>query len=231
MKTAVIIAAAGVGRRMGGLCPKQYLELGKRPIICHTLDRFQEARGIDELVCVVEPGREKSFSEEILKAYGYPKNWIAVAGGQVRQESITNGLKTISTDCDVVLVHDAVRPFISAEQIELTARVSMRDGACIVASPIRETIKRTDSDGYICETVDRKQIWGAQTPQGFARKILSDAISRAQSDGYVGTDDASIVERMGVKITIIEGDSRNIKITTPSDMAIAEAILEGWNTV
>jgi 2-C-methyl-D-erythritol 4-phosphate cytidylyltransferase len=117
MKIAAIIAAAGIGRRMGSDRPKQYLELCGRPIICHTLDRFLEAKCIDEVIIVVEPGRAESFREEILEPYGYPSHWRVTLGGSVRQESVINGLELVSPDCDVVLVHDGVRPFITVPQI------------------------------------------------------------------------------------------------------------------
>ena len=225
MKIAAIIAAAGIGRRMGGTVPKQYLELRGRPIICHTLERFREARGIDEIVIVVEPGREEAFRVDILDRYGFPGSWRVVAGGRVRQESVANGLANVPADCDVVLVHDGVRPFISASEIERAAEVAARDGACIVASPVKETIKRVGADGFILETVDREELWSAQTPQGFRREIFSEALSSAMRDGFVGTDEASLVERAGSRVTIIEGSARNIKITTPADLSIAEAIL------
>ncbi|MFH0799483.1 MAG: 2-C-methyl-D-erythritol 4-phosphate cytidylyltransferase [Pseudomonadota bacterium] len=228
MKIAAIIAAAGIGRRMGGGLPKQYLEIGGRPIICHTLDRFREAKGIGEVIVVVEPGREAAFREEILKAGGYPSTWRATAGGKLRQESVANGLALVPSDCDVVLVHDGVRPFVTAEHIERAALVAARDGACIIASPIRETVKRVGADGMIQETVDREHLWGAQTPQGFLTSILKDAVAAALRDGFVGTDEASLVERMGAKVTAIDGDARNIKITTPSDLAMAEGILKEW---
>lgn len=226
MKTAAIIASAGIGQRMGGDLPKQYLELGGRPIICHTLDRFREARGIDEVVVVVEPGREAAFRHEIIEHYDYPGSWRVVAGGRIRQESVANGLALVSPDCDVVLIHDGVRPFISAQEIERAVAVAARDGACIVAAPIRETVKRAGADGFICETVDRERLWGAQTPQCFLRSLFEEAMACALRDGFIGTDEACLVERTGVRVTIVEGDARNIKITTPADLAIAEAILK-----
>jgi len=227
MKAAAIIAAAGIGRRMGGDRPKQYLELSARPIICHTLDRFLKSADIDEVIIVVEPGRERVFTDDIIEAFDYPRDWKVVAGGEVRQESIKNGLAAVSDDIDVVLVHDGVRPFITGEQIQRLAEVAFEDGACILADPLKETIKRV-SDGVIVETVDRSALWGAGTPQAFRTKILREAMSAAIADGFVGTDEAGIVERIGKKVIVIEGGGRNIKITTPADLAIAEAILAGW---
>lgn len=213
---------------MGGNLPKQYLKIGERPIICHTLDRFCEAKIVNEVILVVEPGREESFRSEIVNAFGYPKNWRVTAGGRIRQESVANGLKLVSPDCDVVIVHDGVRPFVTAAEIERAAQVATTDGACIVAAPIKDTVKRVSSDGFIMETVDREHLWGAKTPQAFLRSVITEAYSSAMRDGFVGTDEASIVERIGIKVTLIEGDNRNIKITTPEDLVIAEAILKEW---
>nr|HPM41760.1 2-C-methyl-D-erythritol 4-phosphate cytidylyltransferase [bacterium] len=125
MRAAAIIAAAGIGRRMGGPVPKQYLEIGGRPVVCRTLDLFLKVGCVDELVSVVEPGREEGFKKEILERYGFPKSWRVVAGGAVRQESVANGLALASKDCDVVIVHDGVRPFVSPEKIERAAATAM----------------------------------------------------------------------------------------------------------
>lgn len=227
MNTAAIIAAAGVGRRMGAGKPKQYLELSGRPIICHTLDRFKDAN-IDEIVIVVEAERVDTFKAEIVDAYGYPKSWKVVAGGDVRQRSVKNGLDATSEDVDVVLVHDGVRPFITAEQIGELSRIAFEKGACILADRLKETIKRVN-EGVIRETVDRSDLWGAGTPQAFLRMLLCDAMDRAFADNFMGTDEASIVERLGRDVHIMEGGGRNIKITTPSDLLIAEAILKDTN--
>lgn len=226
MRVSAIIAAAGMGARMGADRPKQYLEIGGRPIICHTLDRFREAKGIDELIAVVEPGREEFFRNDVLVQFGYPKHWQAVGGGRVRQESVANGLKAISLDSDIVLVHDGVRPFITTNQIETSAATAARDGACIVASRIKDTVKRAGADGFITETVDREHLWGAKTPQAFLRSVITEAHISAERDGFVGTDEASLVERIGIRVTLIEGGSQNIKITTPEDLIIAEAIFK-----
>lgn len=225
MKVAAIIAAAGVGKRMGGKVPKQYLELMGRPVICHTLDRFREVGMVEQVVVVVEPGREDSFRDDILGRFGYPSGWQVAGGGAVRQDSVFNGLSLVSQDCDVVVVHDGVRPFISAAEIESAAALAARDGACILASRVKETIKRANAQGCILETIDRESLWSAQTPQCFRRELFASAMASARRDGFVGTDEASLVERIGGRVTIMEGDSRNIKITTPADLAIAEALL------
>jgi len=228
MRAWAIIAAAGMGKRMGGGLPKQFLEIGGRPIICHTLDRFRKAHSVTNVVIVVEPGREVAFSDEIISHYGFPREWIVTHGGEHRQDSVSNGLAKVPVDCDVVAVHDGVRPFVSPSQIDSAIELASKEGACIVAMPIKETIKRVSRDARISETVDRSSLWGAKTPQCFRRTLLWDAMERARREGFRGTDEASIVERMGVAVRVIEGDERNIKITTPSDLIVAEAILKEW---
>lgn len=228
MKTAAIIAAAGLGKRMGGNQPKQYLEVGGRPIICHTLDRFA-TYGIHEMIVVVEPGREGPVRDEIIRGFGYPSSWKVVPGGEVRQRSVYNGLGAVSGDVDVVLVHDGVRPYVTVEQIVALAELAFREGACILAERMKDTVKRAGHDGSIVETVDRKDLWRAQTPQAFRRELLIQAMESAFKDEFVGTDDASLVERLGRRVFIVEGESRNIKITTPEDLLVAEAIQKEWN--
>ena len=226
MKIAAIIAAAGIGRRMGGDVPKQYLELSGRPIICHTLDIFKSVSGVDELVVVIEPGREAGFQRDVMDRYGYPSSWQVVAGGGVRQESVANGLNAVSESCDVVIVHDGVRPFVLPSKIDELVCIASSEGACILAAPVKETIKRVDNNAFVLETVDRDELWGVQTPQVFRRGVLAGAIDEATRSGFVGTDEASLVERIGVKVKVVEGDYHNIKITTPEDIGIGEGILE-----
>lgn len=210
---------------MGGNTPKQYLEIGGRPIVCHTLDRFSEAKSIESAVIVVEPGREESFRREILDQFAYPPHWVVTGGGAVRQQSVANGLARVPADCDVVLVHDAVRPFVTPEEIDGAAALAYKEGACILASRVNETVKRADQDGTILETVDRSALWAARTPQCFRAELLREGMRRAEQDGFVGTDEASIVERLGLAVRIVECHARNIKITTAADLVMAEAIL------
>lgn len=227
MKAWAIIAAAGIGKRMGGGRPKQYLEVGGLPIICHTLRRFRETGCIESCVIVVEPGREAEVRAEILDRYDFPKKWQVVAGGAVRQESVANGLACIPVEIDVVAVHDGVRPFVTPQQIAESVEVAQREGAAIVAAPIKETIKRVGS-GAVVATVDRHDLWGAKTPQCFRRALLVEAMEFARREGFIGTDEASLVERLGRTVRIIAGDDRNIKITTPEDLIFAEAIWKEW---
>lgn len=228
MKAWAIIAAAGLGKRMGAGRPKQYLEIGGRPIICHTLERFRGAPSIEGAVIVVEPERVEAVRRDIIDGYGFPKGWQVVAGGSVRQGSVANGLACVPADCEVIAVHDGVRPFVTSEAIEESVRLAAAEGACIVATPVKDTIKSVDGRGMVDFTVDRAVLWGAKTPQTFRAGLLREAFAKAAEDNFSGTDEASLVERMGVPVRIIEGDDRNIKITTPSDLIVAEAILKEW---
>lgn len=228
MKVSAIIAAGGIGKRMGGAKPKQYIEILGRPIICLTLDKFREFNHINKVIIVVPPDYVDSFRSDIISRYEYPSDWQVTAGGLHRQDSVRNGLNLVSKDCDVVLVHDGVRPFITAGLIERSIETAFNEGAAIVAAPIKETIKKAGGDKLISATVDRDGLWGAQTPQAFRYKILKEAMESAYRDNFMGTDEASIVERIGTKVKIVEGDSRNIKITTPDDIVLAEAIARHW---
>lgn len=223
MKAVVIIAGGGVGKRMGADRPKQYLEFSGRPMLCHTLDCFKDVSAVKKLIAVLPSDFAASFETDILKPYGYPNTWVGTAGGVKRQDSVKNGLGLVGNDIDVVLVHDACRPFISGKLIERSIDVAYKDGAAIVAAPIKETIKRVEGTA-INGTVDRQHLYGAQTPQAFRVDVLKKAYEKAFADGFYGTDDAMLVERTGGKVTIIEGDYRNIKITTPEDLIMAEAI-------
>jgi len=228
MKVAVIIAAGGIGKRMGMDRPKQYLDLLGRSIICHTLERFAHTPDITKVIVVLPPADVKTFEKEFLETCKDIKNCEVTAGGEKRQDSVRNGLKLVPNDYDIVLVHDACRPFISQSLIEETIKAAWKEGAAIVAAPLKETIKRVSNDGHICETVDRLFLWGAQTPQAFRCSLLMRAMDAAYQDGFWGTDEATLIERIGFKVRIIKGDSRNIKITTPQDLVIARALAESW---
>lgn len=228
MKVSAIIAAGGIGKRMGSSGPKQYIELLGKPIICHTLDRFREVPEITEVVITVPSGFVNSFVEEIIRPYNYPADWRVTQGGTHRQDSVRNGLALVSSDCDIVVVHDGVRPFITPRLIKKSIEVASSAGAVIVAAPIKETIKRVGLDLDVEETVNRKNLWGAQTPQTFRASLLREAVEVAYKNNFLGTDDASLVERLGIKVRVIEGDSKNIKITTPDDLVVASAIARSW---
>lgn len=238
IKTVAIIAGGGIGKRMQTGTPKQYLEILGRPMICHTLDRFLGIGEIKKIVIVLPEGLAPSFERDItlpppppLEGGGKGEGafWIVTSGGSQRQDSVRNGLKLVPDTCDVVLVHDACRPFVTQKVINDSIKSAFENGAAIVAAPIKETIKEV-SEKTVKQTVDRNCLWGAQTPQAFRTGILKRAYERAYKDGFYGTDDAMLVERIGGKVKIIEGDYRNIKITTPEDLNVAEAIAKSWQS-
>lgn len=224
MKHVAIITAAGIGKRMGGSQPKQYLELHGKPILCHTIEKFEAAKLIDGIVLVTDRNSLTLVKDQILKKCKAPKvKWI-VAGGEKRQDSVNNGLKAVPMGTEVVCVHDGVRPFITSELIDKSVEEAKAHGACIVAIQMKDTIKRVDEEGRIVETVERAGLWRAQTPQTFRYDVLESAMNQALAEKFYGTDEASLVEQYGHEIYVLAGNERNIKITTPEDLIIAEAI-------
>ncbi|MFH1654271.1 MAG: 2-C-methyl-D-erythritol 4-phosphate cytidylyltransferase [Pseudomonadota bacterium] len=225
MKVSAIIVAAGKGLRMGGDKPKQFLELNGRPIICYTLDKFAQFTDWD-ISIAVEPDRVESFKEEIVERYDYPKSWRIVAGGEKRQDTVKNALDLLPNETEIVLIHDGVRPFITTEMIETSIECAKMNDACLIASKVIPTIKEVDENGEVVRTIDRQRLWEAQTPQTFKKSLLLQAMQSACDDNFYGTDEASLFERIGKKVFIIEGNATNIKITRPEDLHLACSILE-----
>ena len=223
MKNIAIITAAGLGKRMGEGRPKQYLELAGRPILCHTLDKFEAASLVDEIIVVSDAASLQFVREKMVSKYSYKKIKDIIKGGEKRQDSVCAGLAA-AKGCDIVCVHDGVRPFVAPELINKGIEEARSHGACIVAIPVKDTIKRVDGEGRIAETVERAGLWRAQTPQTFRYDILKKAMDKAMKENFYGTDEAMLVERLGKDIFILAGDERNIKITTPEDLKIAETL-------
>lgn len=226
MKVIALVPAAGMGRRMAAGINKQYLLLAGMPILARTLSIFQQMESIDD-VHVVIPADEIAYCREhVVERYALAKVRSIIAGGAERQYSVLNGLRALQdvSDDDVILIHDGVRPCIPVSVIEqATAVARMHDGA-LVAVPAKDTIKIV-ADGIVTDTPPRESLWLAQTPQAFRYGIIRDAHERAAAEGYLGTDDASLVERLGLKVHVVPGDYRNIKVTTPDDMQLAETFL------
>jgi 2-C-methyl-D-erythritol 4-phosphate cytidylyltransferase len=220
MKTDAIIPAAGSGRRFGGI--KQFEILGEKPLLLHTLQVFEMSGLIGHVILVVRTDDLEKTGKLIAQA-GLKKVRV-VAGGDERQDSVRKGFAE-TAGADFILVHDGVRPFVTEELISKTLEGAKENGACIVGMPSKETLKKV-SNGFISETVDRSSIWTIQTPQVFRRDLFQKALEKAEADGFLGTDEAMLVERLGVKIRIIEGNAGNIKVTTPEDLKIAEALLK-----
>ncbi len=221
-KVSVVIPAAGAGRRMGGPRAKQFLELQGRPILLLTLERFDSSPEIDEIV-IAAAADEVDVVRALVRVHGLRKVRSVVPGGKERQDSVWNALEAAA--CDIVLVHDAVRPFVSHHLMSAVAAEAARSGAAVAAVAPKETIKISDGSGIVLSTPDRAHLWVAQTPQGFAYSLLVEAHRQAQKEGYYGTDDASLVERLGAKVSLVQGSYDNIKITTPEDVELAERIL------
>lgn len=226
MKNSVIIVAAGSGKRMKSAIAKQYIELKGRTILSYTVETFEKSDNIDEIILVTSQEAIDFVTKNIVNKYQFTKVKAVVAGGAERQDSVYNGLKKVSKDTYVVLIHDGVRPFVNDSYITKLESIAMEFGACVLGAPVKDTIKICDSEGYIVDTPNRSTLWLAQTPQCFKYDVIINAYEKAYKEGYTGTDDSVLVEKTGVKVKMVEGDYNNIKITTPEDLYIGEVILE-----
>jgi len=226
MSVFVLIPAAGMGRRMGATLNKQYLPLNGRPILGHTIALFDQHPLIDKIYVITPADEFELCRREVLEPGNFRKVQDLVPGGAERQDSVRNGLQACAADPDdIVLIHDGVRPLLQPEIIDkLVAEVQQR-GACLVGVPVKDTIKQV-VDGRIEGTPDRSGLWQAQTPQAFRYDQILQAYQLAQQDGFRGTDDASLVERLGQPVMVITGSYRNIKLTTPEDLMLARAFLD-----
>jgi 2-C-methyl-D-erythritol 4-phosphate cytidylyltransferase len=225
MRTVAIVPAAGSGNRMGRGLSKQYLSLGGVPLLVHTLNVFEKCPLVDALLVVVPPPDVEAVRTEMLPRWNLKKLAGVIPGGKERQDSVRAGIETLDRDTDIVIIHDAVRPFITAKLIEDCIRAAAEEGAATVGVPVKDTVKEVGADGRVMRTCDRNLLWLTQTPQAFRRDIIENAHRAAVRDGYRGTDDTSLVERLGIAVRMIRGDYGNIKITTPEDLVIAEALL------
>jgi 2-C-methyl-D-erythritol 4-phosphate cytidylyltransferase len=229
VKAYALIPAAGMGKRMGATINKQYLQLDGLPIVARTIAVFEQSPSIEAIYLVIPDAEIPYCREHVVAACGFRKVVEVVPGGRERQNSVMNGLRAMRphlSDDDVVVIHDGVRPLITPELLlESIAVASSNDGA-LVAVPAKDTIK-TVRDGIVVNTPDRETLWQAQTPQSFRFGIIYAAHQAAEQDGFIGTDDASLVERRGGVVRIVRGDYRNIKITTPEDLVLAESFLAG----
>lgn len=225
MKVAAIIPAAGKGRRMGHPFPKHYIRLEDRPILAYTIEAFEKCTGVNQVFVVVMSGEEEYCLKEVVERYGFKKVLKIVIGGERRQDSVYNGIKELDEDTDIVVVHDGVRPFVSPELINETVKLAMYVDGVVAALPVKDTIKEISPDGFIKGTPERESLWNAQTPQTFKKRIIEEAFERAFTDNFSGTDESSLVERLGGRVKIIEGSHENIKITTKEDLLLAEFIL------
>jgi len=231
MKATVIIPAAGSGRRMGGSISKQYLELAGKPILAHTLTLFENHPLIEHIYLVVPADDIAYCQDQIVDRYMFRKVARIVSGGLERQDSVSNGLDAVTQDgldepSRPILIHDGARPLFDCQHLSILIETVCNTGACTIGVPVKDTIK-TVENSTITNSPERSQLWQVQTPQGFQYQLIRDAFERAAADGFVATDDASLVERLGHPVKMLEGDYRNIKVTTPEDILIAVALLGG----
>ena len=219
MSVVAIIPAAGVGIRMGGETPKQFLSLEGVPIFILTLRKFTASEDVDEIIVSLRDEEMDRAARDVDREH-FQKPVRLVQGGATRQETVARALAEVPPEAEVVLVHDAVRPFIDSESISRVVDAARRDGAAILGIPSVDTIKQVERQ-TILGTIPRERIVLAQTPQAFKLAIIREAFARATADGFNGTDEASLVERMGKPVSVLMGSDRNIKITKPSDLPLA----------
>jgi 2-C-methyl-D-erythritol 4-phosphate cytidylyltransferase len=225
MKADAVIVSAGKGLRFMEGKKKQFHFLEGRPIVAHTLDKFETCPLIRSILLVVGQEDMDYCLKEIVEKYKFQKVSQVVPGGKRRQESVKNGIEALPKDADIVAIHDGVRPFVTKAMIEDSIHFAARYGAVILAMPLKDTIKMSNPDGTVLKTLDRESLWQVQTPQTFQVNVIKEAYYKAAEDGFIGTDDASLVERLGGKVHILPGSYTNIKITTPEDLLLANLFL------
>ncbi|MFH0809586.1 MAG: 2-C-methyl-D-erythritol 4-phosphate cytidylyltransferase [Pseudomonadota bacterium] len=224
MKVAAIIAAAGFGKRMGR--PKQWLPLAGRPLLSWTLAAFERCPRVT-LVVLVVPGEDLDRARtEVVEPGGFSKVRYIVAGGGERQDSVGNGLRALAAERpDIVMVHDGARPLVDNDVLERAVAAALEHGAALTAVPARDTLKRVGEGGVVLGTLNRDEVWQAQTPQTFRYGLLEEAFALAAREGVRVTDEAGLVERLGRRVRVVMGSTRNFKVTTPEDMDLAEKLL------
>jgi 2-C-methyl-D-erythritol 4-phosphate cytidylyltransferase len=221
---SAVIVAAGKGSRMNMDINKQYVDICGKPVVARTLQVFEDCRWINEIILVINQQDLEFCRVNIVDKYGFRKVKTLVPGGQERQDSVCKGLLQVDTSCSIVLIHDGARPFVTENCINLSIEAALEFGASCVAVPAKDTVKKADSNGFAIETPDRSALWLIQTPQTFKYGLILEAHKRAIDDGFEGTDDAVLVERLGAPLKLVMGSYDNIKITTQEDIVLAEAI-------
>lgn len=220
-----IVAAAGKGSRMQAELNKIFLEFGGMPVLAHTLCVLENCTAIDEII-IVTSECDLLGCKDIAEEFGISKVTAITIGGKERQDSVRNALREVSPKADIVLIHDAARPFITEQVIEGVIENVALCGAAAPGVPCKNTLKLADGEGFIADTPDRSLLYEIQTPQGFTRDLIMRAHENALENGLAGTDDCFLVEQLGTRVKISAGDYRNIKITTPEDLQIAELFFE-----
>ncbi|WP_204501789.1 2-C-methyl-D-erythritol 4-phosphate cytidylyltransferase [Aquibacillus albus] len=223
MKYTAIVLAAGQGKRMNAGENKQFIKLLDKPLIIHTLAIFDKDDWCESIVLVANP-KEIDRIKELLTEYQLEKQVILVNGGKERQDSVRNGVHNISNKNSIVFIHDGARPFVQQMHLHRLAEVASEKGAALLAVPVTDTIKQKTA--ATLTTLDRSILWAAQTPQAFQYHVIFKAHERAADDQFIGTDDASLVERLGEKVEVVRGSYDNIKLTTPEDLQRATTYLQ-----
>ena len=226
----MLLLAAGRGRRFGADRPKVYLDCRGRSLLARSAERLAAAADRPEIVLAVHPEDRRELLAPLLPELRAAGVTTVVDGGETRQESMLRALGASSAGHPLVLVHDAARPFPPVDATREALERAEEHGAACLAIPAPDTLKRVDDRGFICETLDRSSVWLAQTPQVAQRHLLETALHRAEADGFQGTDDVSLLERTGVPVQVVRGSSSNIKVTTASDMRLAECIAAAEET-
>lgn len=226
MNTAIIVAG-GSGTRFGGKTPKQFLEILGKPLIIHTLERFEKCPDINQIVLVLPSAQNSNFLQ-IIDKYSIRKLVKIVTGGKTRAESVLNGLKSVpSKKTDIIAVHDGARPLVTPEEISACIKKANETGSAILVTSVTDTIKEI-KNGIIVQTIDRNQLKRAQTPQCFRYEILKRAFEKADLT-EAATDESYLVEKLGLAVAIVEGSPKNLKITTQEDLKLAESLLKKQN--
>ncbi len=225
MRIIAIVLAGGAGKRMGAPTNKQFLLLDNKPIIAHTLQVFEECKPVDGVYLVVNQKDLPVIQEEILEQYKFSKVIKLVIGGRLRQDSVKNGLDAIENPCDIIIIHDGARPFITPSFIEKGIYLMEMFDAIIPALPVKDTIKVISKEGFVVKTLERDSLWQVQTPQTFKYELIVKAYREGMARKLYGYDDATFIESLGKKVKVIEGSPYNIKITTPEDLIMARGIL------
>ncbi|RKU13211.1 2-C-methyl-D-erythritol 4-phosphate cytidylyltransferase [Candidatus Poribacteria bacterium] len=224
-KVGTLIPAAGKGSRMAHSLKKPYLKLAKKPILAHTIQRFEQNTAVDTIFVIVDETDFNACRKTVLEPYPFTKVQELVAGGETRQKSVYNGVCALSADVDFVIVHDGVRPFVTDETIFDCLTAADECGAAVAAVPVKDTIKVANENCFISETPEREKLWAVQTPQVFRKSVLEEAHQIAQERQLTGTDDAALVEQLGFPVKLVMGSYANLKITTPVDLRVAEVLL------
>jgi len=230
-RIAAILPAAGMGTRMGAETPKQFLELAGTPLVILSLRRIAACKQVTDIIVATRADEVKHLEERISREK-LKQRVRVVKGGDSRQDSVACALREVSDDTEIVLVHDAVRPFVTVEQIERVIEEARRCEAAILGIPAMDTVKevkrasRPEDVGLVMGTIPRERVVLAQTPQAFATKLVKEAFARAEADGVSASDEAGLVERMGHEVRVVLGSERNLKITKPADMELARFYLE-----